>query len=459
MDDSAKPDYRERYEGLLDEFGQLERAADNQDQMLRTVLGRVFFAIDKAYPELADDSHAVRNLLRQTGEQPLPLDQLQPMIEKLAERIRQIEATQITPDRQEQPLTGSPRTRERNESMREFLGLLLERIAFTQAMEPRRARLLSTLENPGDQTLTSILVDRAACLINDMRRMIEHEKTDLTNFLKQVTDALSDMDQRSQSDLDQIQAQRDAHANLNAEVEKHVGEVDQSMASVTDVDQLKTVVRERLERIRGQIHRFRDDEEQRLQQSEAENRRMREKLARLEKQTGDLSEQLQASHNRLLRDTLTGLPNRLALDERLSLETARAKRDGTPLCLAIWDVDHFKRINDTYGHQAGDKALHVVGKTLAQLIRDVDMVARFGGEEFVMLLPSTGAEKAMDVVERIRSRLAGTAFRFKAEPLQITLSCGLTQFQPGEPPEDALARADEALYQAKDEGRNRCVRI
>lgn len=459
MDDSAKPDYRERYEGLLDEFGQLERTSDEQDQLLRTVLGRVFFAIDKAYPDLAEESRQVRDLLRQTGDQPLPLTDLRPLIERLAEQIRQLEAAVITPERQEQKSTIPPATRARNESMRDFLALLLERIAFTEAMESRRTRLITSLEDPHDQTLTSILIDRAACLINDMRRMIEREKADLANFLKQVTEALSDIDQHTQSGLNQIQAQRDAHAALNAAVEEHVGDMHRTVDNASDLDQLKTAVRERLQRIRQQIKQFRESEEQRLHQSEAEAQRMRARVETLEKQTAELDEQLRASQNQLLRDTLTGLPNRLALDERMTLEVARTKRDQTPLCLAVWDVDRFKSINDTFGHQAGDKALHVVGKTLFRLVRDVDMVARFGGEEFVMLLPDTSPEQAMEVVERIRDRLANTAFRFKEEPLRITLSCGLTQYRPGEQAEDTFARADQALYQAKEGGRNRCVQL
>ncbi len=457
MDDSAKPDYRERYEGLLDEFGKLERNSDDQDQLLRTVLSRVFFAIDKAYPDLADESRQVRDLLRQTGDEPLPLAKLRPMIESLAERIRQTEAAEITPERHEQGSTIPPASRERNESMRDFLTLLLERIAFTEAMENRRSRLITVLEDPRDQTLTSILIDRAACLINDMRRMIEREKSDLAQFLKQVTDALSDIDQHTRTGLEDIQAQRNAHASLNAAVEEHVGDMTRSIDTASDLNQLKDAVRQRLQRIRTHIQEFRDSEEKRLHASEAETQRMRDRIEQLEKQTSDLGQQLRASQDELLRDTLTGLPNRLALDERLNLEAARAKRDQSPLCLAVWDVDRFKSINDTYGHQAGDKALHVVAKTLSRLVRDVDMVARFGGEEFVMLLPSTSPEQAMEVVERIREKIAGTAFRFKDEPLQITLSCGLTQYQPGEPPEDAFTRADDALYEAKDNGRNRCV--
>ncbi|OYV28152.1 MAG: hypothetical protein B7Z82_03400, partial [Halothiobacillus sp. 20-54-6] len=142
-------------------------------------------------------------------------------------------------------------------------------------------------------------------------------------------------------------------------------------------------------------------------------------------------------------------------DERAALEIARMKREHGPLCLAIWDIDHFKNVNDIFGHQAGDKALHVVGKTLNKLIRDVDMVARYGGEEFIMILPRANLQQAFVVLERIRETLANTAFRFKDKPLKITLSCGVAEFAPNETSEEVLARADEALYRAKANGRNR----
>ncbi|MBD3816385.1 MAG: GGDEF domain-containing protein, partial [Halothiobacillus sp.] len=196
-------------------------------------------------------------------------------------------------------------------------------------------------------------------------------------------------------------------------------------------------------------------EDKRLAAVELENNQMRERIGKLEASRQILQEQLMASTQKMLRDTLTGLPNRLAFDERVTLEVARMQREHTPLCLAIWDVDHFKRVNDTFGHQAGDKALHVVGKTLNRLIREVDMVARYGGEEFVMILPRANLQQAFVVLERIREQLARTAFRFKETPLKITLSCGVAEFGAGETIESVMMRADEALYRAKANGRNR----
>lgn len=450
--EAPKIDYRERYEQLLGEISTLENNEQRHQSLLRTLISRVLFAVDKAYPELAADSQKLRETLRQSEDGPLALDRLQPSIERLAEEIRAIEANNLTPPRSE---TLTPEENAAQIDVRDFLPILLERIAFTEQLDGRRAKLLRIIQDPKDRTLNSVLIDRAASLINDMRRALEHEKTELAQFLQQLTESLSEIDQHTFAHLTDIQTQRDSQRALDEAVTEQVTHIGQTVASATDLDELKKEVRERILRIGDYIQSFRQKEEKRLDELELENQHMREQITKLESTRSFLHEQLIASEQKMLRDPLTGLPNRLALDERVELEMARMKRESTPLCFAIWDIDHFKSVNDTFGHQAGDKALHVVGKTLHKLIRDVDMVARYGGEEFVMILPRANLQQAFVILERIRETLAGTAFRFKETPLKITLSCGVAEVQPQETSETAIMRADEALYRAKSNGRNR----
>lgn len=452
MNDSAKTDYRAKYEQLLDEFSSLETSEQLQQGLLRSLLNRVLFAVDKAYPTLAKQSQALRDLMRQIGDGPLPITRIQPGIEHLAESIRAIEAGDPTPDREEEQ--SAEDTAERVD-VRDFLPLLLERVAFTESMEGRREKLLAVLNNPKDKTLNSILIDRAATLINDMRRALENEKNELAEFLRQLTEALTEIDQHTLANLGDVETQRKAQEALGNAVTEQVTHIDRTVSDATDLAELKREVRQRVARISEQVDKFRMLEEKRLTSVELENHQMRERIGKLEASRMVLQDQLAASTQKMLRDTLTGLPNRLAFDERVALEVARMQREHTPLCLAIWDIDHFKRVNDTFGHQAGDKALHVVGKTLNQLVRDVDMVARYGGEEFVMVLPKADLQQAFVVLERTREKLAGTAFRFKDTPLKITLSGGVAEFVAGDTIESVMARADEALYRAKSNGRNR----
>ena len=146
-------------------------------------------------------------------------------------------------------------------------------------------------------------------------------------------------------------------------------------------------------------------------------------------------------------DALTGLPNRRSWVELLELEVARCRRYARPLCVAMVDLDHFKRFNDTHGHLAGDELLKEISAAWASVLRPSDSMARYGGEEFALLLPDCGLGDAIVVVERLR----------RATPRGQRCSAGIACWDERESPTDLIARADERLYQAKSEGRDRVV--
>lgn len=173
----------------------------------------------------------------------------------------------------------------------------------------------------------------------------------------------------------------------------------------------------------------------------------------------DLAEELQRelhAVNQLVRiDSLTGLHNRRSFDEHLPRELARAQRVGEPLCLLMIDIDHFKRLNDLYGHPAGDAVLRRLGTSLSACTRPSDHVARYGGEEFVIVLSGIDLDQAVAVAERIRRQIA----QLEMGPARTTVSIGVAEYDPkrdGESGVEAfIARADRALYVAKHSGRNR----
>jgi diguanylate cyclase len=123
----------------------------------------------------------------------------------------------------------------------------------------------------------------------------------------------------------------------------------------------------------------------------------------------------------------------------------------------VWDVDHFKRINDTYGHRAGDRVLRAVADCLSGSIRGTDFLARYGGEEFVMILPGTKLEDALRVIDDMRVAVSKIGFHFRGNPVSITISSGITVLADADSAGSAFERADKALYNAKESGRNRCV--
>jgi diguanylate cyclase (GGDEF)-like protein len=159
------------------------------------------------------------------------------------------------------------------------------------------------------------------------------------------------------------------------------------------------------------------------------------------------------------RDGLTKIGNRRSFEERLAEETARHNRYGQPLSLILVDVDHFKAVNDTYGHPAGDEVLRDMAALLGEGLRSSDYPARYGGEEFVVILPHTSREQAALLAERIRQRVAEHVFRIGgAKPgLNLTVSAGVAALTPGASAQDLVLLADQALYLAKNNGRNRVV--
>jgi two-component system cell cycle response regulator len=157
------------------------------------------------------------------------------------------------------------------------------------------------------------------------------------------------------------------------------------------------------------------------------------------------------------KDELTKLFNRRYFKEALEREVARAKRYKTDLVLCMMDLDHFKQINDQYGHPAGDMVLSEIGRMLKEYIRQTDLVCRYGGEEFAVILPDTRAEDALTVCERFRAMVAGRQFEYDSSQFQIRVSAGIASYRSSidQSPMDLVKCADEALYQAKEEGRNR----
>ena len=177
--------------------------------------------------------------------------------------------------------------------------------------------------------------------------------------------------------------------------------------------------------------------------------------ARLKAQKDELEKALDQIRLLATQDELTGLFNRRHMSTLLAQEQARAQRSGAPLCIVLMDLDHFKRINDGHGHHAGDAVLKGFAEAGRLALRSTDVLARWGGEEFLLMLPGASAEQAAGVVERIRAQLAAVSFDEVAPGLTVTFSAGLAQVDPGQTLDQMVERADQAMYRAKTGGRNR----
>ena len=188
-----------------------------------------------------------------------------------------------------------------------------------------------------------------------------------------------------------------------------------------------------------------------------ELRDMRDKVTASEKEISKLHDELNTVSAQARHDTLTGALNRKGLDEALQRELSTVKRKNTALCVALLDIDNFKKLNDSKGHSTGDAALTHLATVTKESLRPQDTVARYGGEEFVILMPDTTLECGIVAMTRLQRALTRQYFLSGSEQILITFSAGVAQLASGEPGEDAIKRADQAMYLAKRAGKNRVL--
>ena len=181
----------------------------------------------------------------------------------------------------------------------------------------------------------------------------------------------------------------------------------------------------------------------------------RAQVAAAEHHIEQLKNELELARRLVHEDPLSGALNRRGLDDALAREAARAERNGTPLCVAMIDIDNFKQVNDSFGHQVGDMVLVHLVAVIKETIRTQDLIGRYGGEEFLLLLPDTPDQGAARILDRLRAIIADLDWSAFSPGMQVTISAGVATLKPNETPDIILARADSALYAAKARGRNR----
>ena len=248
---------------------------------------------------------------------------------------------------------------------------------------------------------------------------------------------------------------RNASAQLQVDMLREMTQLEQSSANATDLNQLKNQVKSQLGNIRQALDKYQQTELQQEQLAQQLSN-LGEKLKVMEVEAEKSRANLEQQRHRALHDPLTELPNREAYKLRSQEEISRWQRYGGKLSLVVIDIDHFKQINDSFGHQTGDRVLKVIGRSIAKRLREVDFFCRYGGEEFVALMPETGGQAALQLMEKIRDSIARASFNYKDQPITISISAGVSEIRTGDSLDQVFERADQALYAAKNAGRNAC---
>ncbi|WP_434559768.1 diguanylate cyclase [Pseudomonas sp. Z4-20] len=332
-----------------------------------------------------------------------------------------------------------------------LLGLLGD-LTLPERHRPQAEAMRERLKNGLNWYELLPILDDLAVLMLAITDSGQHE---FEAYLQRLNDRLESFQSTLQAASEDHADNLSASMEMDTQIREQVDGLQSSMQQADDLEGLKQVLENHLEGLLGTMDQHQKQRAQREHEVSARLKSLAERVALMEQDALIVRENLEEQRQKALVDPLTGLPNRAAWTERLEREVGEWQQHGNSLLIAMLDLDHFKRINDNYGHLAGDRVLKLIASVLRKRVRGGDFIARFGGEEFVLLVPDTPLAAGAKLAEALRAAIEACPFHFKGEPVTVTVSMGMTAFKPGEHSDTVLKRADQALYRAKNAGRNR----
>jgi len=479
---SEAEQWKRQYFDQLQELETREKQWRQSDELLRKTISRLTVAADGQDENLDRQLVELRNAIRDRADSV----QLQAVIDGMSNaliRLDRVPKTSSTPRADDkaaggllqrlfggrkngsqttanEPVTAAaqqaPQQAASVASVREILIRLLERLSLPDDLIERVEAVRNQIEAASEQGAWDAVVEQIADLVQAIRTQTQKERQGIENFLLELSGRLQEVNHQLAGSEQYYDDSFAAGRQLDSAVKQGIGGIASGMREATDLNQMKRLAQNHIDAVLAHMEQHRAAEQQRYDRAKADMSAMNDRLRQLEAETDSLRTRLRHERSQAQTDALTGIPNRLAYEQRLEQEVARWKRFSTPLVLLVWDIDRFKDVNDTFGHQAGDKVLRTIARALAGSIRETDFIARYGGEEFVHLMTGTALDECLVVADKLRVMIESTGFHFRDEAVVVTASCGLAQLRDGDSNESWFERADKALYQAKQAGRNRC---
>ena len=424
-----------------------KQALPAEEKILRAMLYRLSHLSNSDELPFENRLEAMRTSL-QDG---LPTLQLRPLFEEIAryqDSLAQRSKTEDLPAAApENDIVSSAR-------FLAMLDALASPADFVERIEPAKALLRQDANNRANNYFMLALqafFDELA----DYHHSLHSENSGMLGFLQELTGQLHDIRQTVQSAEPLQQDVLLAAQQIDDSIGQLDAEVEASPARDDVLADLQQAIRERVKTIHTCVVELKDTEEKQRRQSADLIDKLYKRIERMEAETTALQAKLREKDRQYLTDSLTAIPNRVAYEERIQQECERYIRHQTNVSLLVCDIDNFKSINDTYGHAAGDKVLKNIATVLQQNVRTNDFVARFGGEEFVIIMHGINLENGMAMAEKLRNRIEMTTFMVKNVRVPVTLSGGVASFREYDSPASLFERADNALYIAKECGKNR----
>lgn len=457
---AEKDDWQARYRRLVHEFDDAERAWRELEQVLRRLIGRLCgVARDGARGPLQESLTAISVASKGGLGQVLQAEGWARLGEELEACIIALPRVDSpTESAQSSPRAADPAPWQAAVSaMTRLLRALTGEFAGEAGPEDLIKTLSADLESATTDSALAAIIERTAALVTERAGRLAQQRLETAELLTRMTcklEAISGFVGESMQDRRSILV---AANDLSLAVTTRVRQMSIDVEASVDLDALKTRIGPHLADISGQIHAYQQREQERCTQYQRRTEQMNLRLRQLEQKAHELHHALNDERRRARIDTLTGLANRLAFDEHIAAEATRCAHEGSTLSVLLWDIDHFKAINDCHGHRVGDGALREVARCLVRGLRAGDLIARIGGEEFSALLPGAKLEDALARAEQLRVAVEQLKLHVHGTPLRLTVSCGATEFRPVDTVESFFNRADQALYRAKESGRNLCA--
>ncbi len=333
---------------------------------------------------------------------------------------------------------------------------LLEKMALPGDLQVEANLIKRKLSQSVDEKIFLSSLEQTIGITADILDSVKKEKKEIEDFLKQLTGRLNELD-KDIRETARIRELTHLHGKEMTDVMKvEMTTIEDGINNIKNLDELKTSIQSRVINLRNHVDNFLIKENEKDKQAASIIEQLKKQVKVMEGEAEELKEQIEKERQQTLRDVLTEIPNRLAYDERLNLELANFRRNKDPFTLVVWDIDLFKKVNDSYGHAAGDQVLKLVSSILKKNMRETDFIARYGGEEFVSILPATDVKGAQLITDKLREIIASSKFHFRDEAVNVTVSSGFAEVKNDEDGEVLFIRADKALYKAKENGRNNC---
>ena len=333
---------------------------------------------------------------------------------------------------------------------------LLEKMVLPEDLQLDANLVKGQLRQSVDENIFLISLERTVGITSDILSRVKKEKSEIEEFLKQLTERLHELDNDIRETARIRELTHQHGMKMTAGMKTEIQTIEHGIINIDNFEDLKTAIQSRVVLLRNHVDTFILSEGEKDEEASTIIEQLKQQVKTMEDETEELKEQIEKEKQQTLRDVLTEIPNRLSYDERLSLELANYRRNKNPFVLVVWDIDFFKKVNDNYGHAAGDQVLKLVASILNKNMRETDFIARYGGEEFVSILPATDTKAAQLVTDKLREIIAESNFHFREESVNVTVSAGFAEVKDNEEGENLFIRADKALYKAKESGRNNC---